>query len=96
MELQVQFDALKEIGEKLKQDATDYQEQITLLRQALTELGNYWVGPDKDYFVKEVELSLPSFDFSKQMIQDYGVFLTEVSKNLEALQKVIQEKAGEL
>lgn len=93
MELQVQFETLNQVGEKLKKDATDYLEQINLLRQALVELGSYWVGPDKDYFVQEVETSLPSFDFSDRMIHDYGVFLTEVAHNLQELQKIVQEKA---
>lgn len=93
MELQVQFETLNQVGEKLKKDATDYLEQINLLRQALVELGSYWVGPDKDYFVQEVETSLSSFDFSDRMIHDYGVFLTEVAHNLQELQKIIQEKA---
>lgn len=96
MELQVDFSNLKSLGEKVQKDASDYLEQITLLRQAVVELGSYWVGPDKDYFVQEVENSLPLFDFCQKVINDYGIFLVEASNNTKGLQDVVKSTSERL
>lgn len=96
MELQIDFSSLKTLGEKVQQDARDYFEQITLLRQTLAELGNYWVGPDKDYFVQEVQNSLPLFDFCQKVINDYGVFLVDTSNNFKGLQDIVSSTSKRL
>ena len=88
MELQVDFSNLKSLGEKVQKDASDYLEQITLLRQAVVELGSYWVGPDKDYFVQEVENSLPLFDFCQKVV--------EASNNTKGLQDVVKSTSERL
>lgn len=96
MELQIDFASLKALGEKVQKDANDFLEQITLLRQALVEIGNYWVGPDKDYFVQEVQNSLPLFDLCQRVINDYGVFLVDTSNNFKGLQNIVGNTSEKL
>ena len=96
MEIQIDFASLKSLGEKVQKDASDYLEQITLLKQTLIELGNYWSGPDKDYFVQEVQNSLPLFDFCQKVVNDYGVFLVDTSNNFKGLQDIVKSTSERL
>lgn len=96
MDFQIDFTSLRQLGEKVQKDASDYFEQIALLRQTVAELGNYWVGPDKDYFVQEVQNSLPRFDFCQNVINDYGVFLVDTSDNFKDLQNIVSSTSKRL
>lgn len=96
MELDITYENMNNLSEFIKEQSNLFLEQIELYNLKLEELGNFWQGPDKEYFVNEVKLYQSKFYKLKDILDDYSSLILDISKNNRDLELHIKNKVNEL
>jgi len=96
MDLDIKYENMEKLSKTIKEKADEYLAQINLMYEKITELDDYWKGPDKDYFVSEVENYKKKFYDLKDILDDYSTLVLDISNNNKELEVLIERKTKEL
>lgn len=96
MDLDITYENMNNLSKFVIEQSNLFLEQIELYNQKLEELATFWQGPDKEYFINEVKNYQPKFYKLKDILDDYGTLILDISKNNKSLELHIKNKVNEL
>lgn len=96
MDIVVDFNKLKSLGNEIQDLAANYSTEIGKIYSEVENIGTKWEGADKDAFVakaREYETEIRNLG---NVVKSYGVFEVQSANKYEQTQSQVQSAASGL